>query len=391
MGEARAVFYLMLHAVQSLIRPKAWFNRGTMSVEIESVEALRDRLAVGVGLAGSFIQAVDLTGQDTLLAGVDVREATFLGCTIDDVLASRLRRGGALIFPQLPSVPFEAYRARLYAAEELYAGLAEGGYAATLDARIYRWSREVARAGELGPQLACVLHDNSIHDAMEELPALAHPRAIVGVMGGHALTRGSAGYADAARLGHALAARGLTVVTGGGPGAMEAANLGAALQGTADDMAAALEVLAASPDFTSDVDGWAAAAFDVRHRWPCGNPSIGVPTWFYGHEPPNAFATDIAKFFANALREDFLLRLCRGGLVFVQGAAGTVQEIFDTLTSNYYAASPDAVAPMVLVGREYWTTSVPVWPLLHKLADGRPMAPMIHLVDTVDEAVDLVG
>ena len=44
-------------------------------------------------------------------------------------------------------------------------------------------------------------------------------------MGGHALVRGEPAYADAARLG-ALLGRTHVVATGGGPGAMEAANLG---------------------------------------------------------------------------------------------------------------------------------------------------------------------
>ncbi len=45
------------------------------------------------------------------------------------------------------------------------------------------------------------------------------------------------------------------------------------------------------------------------------------------------------------------------------------------------------MAPLVLVGRPAWLTERPVWPLLSALADGRPMAGTIHLVDTVDEAV----
>ena len=50
-------------------------------------------------------------------------------------------------------------------------------------------------------------------------------------MGGHALRSGATrAYADAARLGHALG-RAYVVATGGGPGAMEAANLGAYLAG----------------------------------------------------------------------------------------------------------------------------------------------------------------
>ena len=56
-------------------------------------------------------------------------------------------------------------------------------------------------------------------------------RDLVGVMGGHALERGTAGYRDAARLGQALGDSHV-VATGGGPGAMEAANLGGFLAGS---------------------------------------------------------------------------------------------------------------------------------------------------------------
>jgi hypothetical protein len=44
----------------------------------------------------------------------------------------------------------------------------------------------------------------------------------------------------------------------------------------------------------------------------------------------------------------------------------------------------------VLVGRSYWTIDHPAWPLLQSLARGRPMEPHIHLVDTVEEAAELV-
>ena len=74
----------------------------------------------------------------------------------------------------------------------------------------------------------------------------------------------------------------------------------------------------------------------MRARWPKGGHSIGIPTWFYGHEPPNAFASHIAKYFANATREDGLLARSNAGVVFLPGAAGTVQEIFDNATPNYY-------------------------------------------------------
>ena len=70
---------------------------------------------------------------------------------------------------------------------------------------------------------------------------------------------------------------------------------------------------------------------------PAEVTSVGVPTWFYGHEPPNVFAGAIAKFFSNALREDGLLARCTDGVVYLPGAAGTVQEVFQAVTGHYYA------------------------------------------------------
>ena len=143
-------------------------------------------------------------------------------------------------------------------------------------------------------------------------------------------------------------------------------------------VAQALEMVAAAPSFVPSVEAWARAALEVRDRWPDGAPSLGIPTWHYGHEPPNAFATAIAKYFRNAVREAVLLRIASAGIVFLPGAAGTVQEVFQDACENYYA-EPGARAPMVLVGRRHWTETLPAWPLLHpmqtagyKVADLRP-------------------
>lgn len=115
------------------------------------------------------------------------------------------------------------------------------------------------------------------------------------------MARGTDAYAGAARLGRELAREGLTVATGGGPGAMEAANLGAyAAPFDAATLTDALRLLAKAPTFTPSVTDWARAAFEVRATWPGGGPSVGIPTWFYGHEPPNPFAAHIAKYFSNA-------------------------------------------------------------------------------------------
>lgn len=272
-------------------------------------------------------------------------------------------------------------RTTLYTADELYDA---APYELSLDGRAYGWSRTATARDDM---LARVLHDDGIDTALASWVA---GRSLVGVMGGHAVERGQPAYADAARLGRLLAAR-HTVTTGGGPGAMEAANLGARLStapaGALDD---ALAALAAVPSFHPSVDAWADAARAVIGAHPDAAETLGVQTWFYGHEPPNLFPTAIAKYFRNALREAILLQICNAGIVFLPGAAGTVQEIFQDACENYYAAEP-AVATMVLVGRAYWTETLPAWPLLRALARGRVMEQRIHLVDTVDDAAGLFG
>src|SRR4051794_1326636 len=212
-------------------------------IEIESLEEF-DRAVARTrerrhSMNGWQVQDLDLTRREDVHDELDAHGSLFLGCPIPDAVAERLRTGGALIFPAVPDVPFDPWRAQLYTPGELYAGL-EQGYERTLDARIYAWSRRSTTGRELRRLLAASLHDQSIDDALEEL---TRSRRIVGIMGGHAWARAYPASVDAPRLGHGLASRGLTVATGGGPGAMEAANLGARL---GDDDAGVLdEVLAA--------------------------------------------------------------------------------------------------------------------------------------------------
>jgi predicted Rossmann-fold nucleotide-binding protein len=352
---------------------------------VETVAELDGRLAAGAtALDGWTVSALDLRDHARQLTSVDVAGSLFLGCRYPAGLEDDLRARGALIFPAIPDVPVDAYRARLYSPSELYDGLPEG-YGDTLDARVYAWakappSRESA--------LTQALHDYAVGDALDDW---AVDRSLVGVMGGHALRRGDGDYAAAAHLARTLQRSGLTVCTGGGPGAMEAANLGAYFaRYPDDDLAEALGLLAAAPSFTPSVTAWAEAAFEVLGRWPDGGASLGIPTWHYGHEPPNPFATAIAKHFTNAIREDILLHLCAAGIVFLPGAGGTVQEIFQDACENYYA-DPAAVAPMVLVGRDHWTRDLPAWPLLERLATDRPMARAVHLVDDLGDPSTVVS
>jgi hypothetical protein len=185
---------------------------------------------------------------------------------------------------------------------------------------------------------------------------------------------------------------------------MEAANLGAYLSGhPAEELTAAIDALAAAPDFR-DHDPYTAAALAVRSRFTpppsaegeqvawARRGGLSIPTWLYGHEPANLFAGRIAKYFSNAIREDTILRLARGGIVFAPGWAGTVQEVFQAATKTFYATD-GASGPYVFLDTAYWTERLPVPALLAPLLAASPagdLSGLIHVTDDVAEAVALL-
>ncbi|HZP14445.1 MAG TPA: Rossmann fold nucleotide-binding protein [Nocardioides sp.] len=285
------------------------------------------------------------------------------------------------------SAPVDPERTSLYTADELYD---RPRYRDTLDARAYAWSR---KPHDRASARVRALHDFSIDEALDSWIA---ERRIAGIMGGHEAVRGDQNYARTAHLAHRLSAR-LTIATGGGPGAMEAGNLGASYGNQAgEDLERTIDELGRVPTYTPSISDWAASALAARAADPRDN--LGIPTWHYGEEPPNVFATSIAKYFKNAQREAILLNICNAGIVFLPGAAGTVQEIFQDACENFYAL-PERVAPMILLGAEYWTRTLPVWPLLSSLSTldvsgvggTRPMAAQIHLANSIDEVVELLS
>ena len=218
------------------------------------------------------------------------------------------------------------------------------------------------------------VHDDAVSDALDELLAGAR---VVGVMGGHAIARGTDAYA---RRGPARPRAGPRRVHGGHrrrprrDGGGEPRRVRRPVRRRA--CSTRRWNSSRRPRHFTPV-GHRLGARRLRRAGPLagGGTSVGIPTWFYGHEPPNAFASHIAKYFANATREDGLLARSNAGVVFLPGAAGTVQEIFDNATPNYYESRGEPT-PMVLVDRAHWTERLPTWPLLQALAarpfDGVP-------------------
>ena len=364
-------------------------RRSTPDPEVEDLAGLDAILSSGRSLTGLRFQDLDLTAyEDRLLARTDVQGLVVLGGRLSATLGAHLGAHRALVFPTDPQAPIDPYRASLYSADELYVGLGAGGYESTPDFLAYQWMKDGALHHDAFVTLLRAIHDDSITDALDEFVG---SRPVVGVMGGHALARGTTGYAAAAGLGRALAAAGLVVATGGGPGAMEAANLGA-LARDESALAAALEELAAVPSFRPSVAAWVTSALTVRAQLPRAETSVslGIPTWFYGHEPPNVFCDGIGKYFSNAIREAGLLARATAGLVVLEGAAGTVQEIFQAVTPLFYATPGTRLAPLVLVGQEYWSETVPVWAAVRALGQERDLGAAIHLVESAQDAADLV-
>lgn len=359
-------------------------------VEFDDLDELVQHLDRGGSLVGAVIQGLDVTGLAGRLDRADLSGSVFLGGRLAPSTYEHACSSGGVVFRPPSDVPFEPYRSRLYDADELFAGFdpgQAGSYEGTPDEVIYRYCQ--TQPGTVLDSLAMRLHDHAITDALDEF---IRGHRVVAIMGGHGLARTSDGFRSVIDIAKPLAERGYLLATGGGPGAMEAAHLGAWLAHRDDsDVDTALHLLSAAPTY-ADRHGWLTSALAVKKRLPRREgprgrvDSLGIPTWLYGHEPPTVFATHIAKYFANSVREEGLLAIAQNGVVFTPGSAGTIQEVFQDATQNHYR-SFGAPAPMVFFGRDYWTIDKPVFPLLRHLAGGHDYADLLAITDSASEVV----
>lgn len=301
-------------------------------------------------------------------------------------------------------LPYVPLRDALYTPAELFAGFDPSrptSFAETADFAVYR--HVVGPTGDASShRMMQALHDHGISQAVA---ALVAGRRVAAIMGGHKLPRDSAPYRDVVRLARRLARAGLLVCTGGGPGAMEAGHLGAALAPHDDarlDQALALLNAARQPTvpelkgivdahghedavLVAQAHAWFKPAYELAQQLGGGALSLAVPTWHYGHEPSTPLAPCIAKYFQNSIREDGLLAIAHQGIVYAAGRAGTLQEIFQDGAQNYYRTF-GSFSPMVLLGVDYWTRSLPVVAVLEKLFRPEDFAQRVRVTDDVDEA-----
>ncbi|MFE9248042.1 TIGR00730 family Rossman fold protein [Streptomyces sp. NPDC007088] len=157
-------------------------------------------------------------------------------------------------------------------------------------------------------------------------------------------------YALGVRIGKALSEAGYAVITGGGPGAMEAANKGA----------------------------WEAQGVSV---------GLGIELPFeQGLNPYVDIAVNFRYFF---VRKIMFVKYARG-FVVLPGGLGTLDELFEALT--LVQTQKVTRFPIVLFGTEYWGGLVH-WLRQTVIAQGKASEKdldLFHLTDDVDEAVKLV-
>ena len=295
----------------------------------------------------------------------------------------------------LDELPYDVTPTALYNGRRLYCGYNPDEpetFNTCYDTRVYNHFLTTGKITQNAREsIGRSLHDHFIRKGINELVSLYDKRKIVGVMGGSAMLRTDAAFRNVALLSKMLTEHGSLMVSGGGPGAMEATSLGALFAGrTVAELDDALSILAEAPRYTDA--RYLEMAFRVLQRYPHTGDyeCLAIPTWLYGHEPTSPFATHIAKLFENSVREDLLLTISFGGLIYAPGSAGTMQEIFQEAVQNHYLTLGFA-SPMVFLDIHFWTEEMPAYTMLSDLqAKGKYHNLILAITDSPEEAAQKI-
>jgi predicted Rossmann-fold nucleotide-binding protein len=284
--------------------------------------------------------------------------------------------------------PYDVRPERLYTRDDLMAGWRPGAdHSMTLDGRIYEYVRaHGGRAPDVDEGLAQRTHDHFIDVALARF-LMDTARPVVGVMGGSRTVAADPNYRRVVHATAALTRRGYLVVGGGGLGIMEAANLGAYLAERTDaERDDAVAALAAAPPYVEDRAGYIGAEVEVRERFAPGGESLAIPTWVNAGEPISQFASHIAKYFSNSIREDGLLAVATAGIVFAPGGAGTMQEIFQDAAQN--ADRIFGRSPMAFLDTRHYCDETGLYPALERQAARLGFADLLSISDEPEQILD---
>ena len=337
-------------------------------IEIDDNELAAKVLSSNTMIERYAFQCVDFTKFVEEIERVTFKDCLFLGCKLAKAMRCNLDSSNTVLTSL--HVPYSVFKTSLYTPQSLYEGYDKDNpdtLSESYDVRVYNhYLEQGIRTDDVSETLARTLHDHSMSEALHDFLSLRDEKDVVAIMGGHALLRTDAVYKQIVYISKLLTEKGKLMVSGGGPGAMEATHLGAWLAGrTGEEVEEALSMLVDYPSFKDQC--WLSSAFEVMERFPQEKyDSVGIPTWLYGHEPATPFATHIAKYFENSIREDGLLTIAMGGVIYTPGSAGTMQEIFQDAVQNHYLSFGYA-SPMAFLGVDYWTNQMPAYTLLETL------------------------
>ncbi len=350
-------------------------------------------------LKGKVFQNLNFIDKKVDWQKLNLKSATFLGCEFHKEDAIHIISSGALVYPKFTNLPYNPHRVGLYTWEELLGDECED-VEHSVDFKIYNHFMQSKYTPSMEEAMAQRIHDYSIDVALRNLIEYDEngmtKKKIVGFMGGHSTQRNSEYYAKVALAAKRLAEKGYFIATGGGPGIMEAANLGAYMAKYSDEDLIDAIMLLSDLKFENDkvqVDylakNYISSSKQVLTKYPDATMSLAIPTWFYGHEPSNLFASSIAKYFSNSIREDILLAICLYGIIFAPGSAGTTQEIFQEAAQNHYGTM-GFYSPMVFLGKKRYVEDTALYSVLHQLAVGKPYKELLYLTDDPELAVTFI-
>ncbi|MDI6764367.1 MAG: TIGR00730 family Rossman fold protein [Thermodesulfobacteriota bacterium] len=182
---------------------------------------------------------------------------------------------------------------------------------------------------------------------VEGFDALARYHPAVSIFGSTRAKPEDEVYQKAERIGRLLAENGFSVITGGGPGAMEAANKGASL---------------------------------------AGGKSIGLNIELPLEQKPNPYANITLKYRYFFVRKVMFVKYAVAYII-LPGGFGTMDELFESVTLiQTHKIKP---FPVILVGSNYWKGLLD-WIKEVVLKEGRISPTDLEILQLIDDPEEIV-